>query len=998
MQPSVEDLFLRYRRGDTRALAAVFDRTAPELWRVARCLVRDRGAADDLLQATYLAAMQSAARWRDDQPLMPWLVGILANHVRMAARRQRREVPAAAVVPREVEDPAVAAEQGELRQLLRARIDELPETYRAVLVLQLEHGMTAAEVAHALGRPRATVRSQLHRGLEMLRRTLPAALAVYAGHAESVPDLGRVRGALMAAAGVSTAVVGTAVGVGVMAMKKLMAVVVVVLAVGVYWAWPGGAPAPQPAPAPAAPGAAVSAAVHGATAAAGGATAAERVEVKMPADPGGATVLVVHVHWADGAPAAATTISAQPLPDDDWFAQRLAATDARGVATFADFAAGKVRVRARHGGEVEALVVAGKTTAVDLTIPAGIDARGTVVDPDGNLVAGAVVVIGGRIEDMLEAARTDGSGAFSLRALAAKTRVAAFADGFAGSQTVTAADFADGPLQLRLRGAAADVCGRVFDAEGAPLAGAWVTAGHAVSMFAYGEKPTLGSLHVVRTDAGGNFRLHGIPFGQPFPLHAGAKGHASWRGQVNVARGETPFVEVRLARAVQLRGVVRDQAGAPMARAYVGVTDANSPGKLIGDARPSWNRTSVETAADGSYAFFSLAPGPLGVEVHNRRSRGEAWAVAWQSFTAGPGECLQWDPVLRADLAIRGTLVDEAGRPLAGWRLVVDAAEGVPQPGEATSGDDGSFALVGCAPATYTVRCYAPGDQWYAAVAEQKGVVPGGEPLRLRVGRDRLPSCYLSGSLAADQPADQWMLVVLDNGRGSQVRQLQPGTRFELGPLPPGNYALQLQAQASGRAGMPLVVPVGDRLLQPGQRVDLGELRLPVLGQLAVELDDAAGQPVAKTSLRFAMLGAPQGGASVAIAAGRGSVAVAPGSYLPAGVGGDGVVEHGPIEVRGGECTTVHLRLVTGVVRQLRYDLTAVGLPARCFATFKKDGAPLQRKWFSFWQEGPSTQDHRFTPGFWELELELGDGRVQRFPFVVTADAEAPPIDIRVLP
>lgn len=37
-----------------------------------------------------------------------------------------------------------------------------------------------------------------------------------------------------------------------------------------------------------------------------------------------------------------------------------------------------------------------------------------------------------------------------------------------------------------------------------------------------------------------------------------------------------------------------------------------------------------------------------------------------------------------------------------------------------------------------------------------------------------------------------------------------------------------------------------------------------------------------------------------------------------------------------------------------------------------------------------------FTPGQWELELAFADGRIVRFPFVVTADVEAPPIELRV--
>lgn len=62
MQPSVETLFACWREHrEPRDLAAVFDRCASELWRVGYHLTGSRNEADDLLQATFLAAMQSAA-------------------------------------------------------------------------------------------------------------------------------------------------------------------------------------------------------------------------------------------------------------------------------------------------------------------------------------------------------------------------------------------------------------------------------------------------------------------------------------------------------------------------------------------------------------------------------------------------------------------------------------------------------------------------------------------------------------------------------------------------------------------------------------------------------------------------------------------------------------------------------------------------------------------------------------------------------------------------
>ena len=88
MEPkSIEELFERWRtQGDVDALAAVFDRTAGELYPLAHLLGRDEAEAEDLLQETFLAAIERSASWDKQLPLRPWLVGILS----IAARRQRR--------------------------------------------------------------------------------------------------------------------------------------------------------------------------------------------------------------------------------------------------------------------------------------------------------------------------------------------------------------------------------------------------------------------------------------------------------------------------------------------------------------------------------------------------------------------------------------------------------------------------------------------------------------------------------------------------------------------------------------------------------------------------------------------------------------------------------------------------------------------------------------------------------------------------------------------
>src|SRR5262245_55396451 len=87
----VEHLFERYRRrGDPRALGEVYDRLAPELLRLALHTTQDAAEAEDVLQATFVTAIERAASFDGSQRVLPWFVGILANEARRARARARR--------------------------------------------------------------------------------------------------------------------------------------------------------------------------------------------------------------------------------------------------------------------------------------------------------------------------------------------------------------------------------------------------------------------------------------------------------------------------------------------------------------------------------------------------------------------------------------------------------------------------------------------------------------------------------------------------------------------------------------------------------------------------------------------------------------------------------------------------------------------------------------------------------------------------------------------
>ncbi len=192
MTDDLTPLFLRFRDcGDPNALADVFDRVALDLLRIGRHLLRDEAAAEDVVQQTFVTAIERAKAFRDDAALRPWLCGILFRHARNEWRRRARP-PVAVSLDNTPFDAARLAEASEIRAAIESAVATLGAPYREVIQANLLAEATGPEIAEQLGRTRGLVRLQLHRGLRFVRGLLPRGLVAWAPI--SAPSLREPRG------------------------------------------------------------------------------------------------------------------------------------------------------------------------------------------------------------------------------------------------------------------------------------------------------------------------------------------------------------------------------------------------------------------------------------------------------------------------------------------------------------------------------------------------------------------------------------------------------------------------------------------------------------------------------------------------------------------------------------------------------------------------------------------------------------------------------------
>lgn len=173
--PPDDALVAGFLRGDDDALKELYDRHARLVHGFCRRVVGPDLAAD-VTQEVFVAAWRGRARYRPDQgTLAGWLMGIARFKAIDATRaRVRRPDPVDPdVTAIHLEGPTSADVDGvAMRMLVADALAQLPERSREMVELAFYDDLTHTEIAERTGRPLGTVKSDIRRGLDRLRRHL----------------------------------------------------------------------------------------------------------------------------------------------------------------------------------------------------------------------------------------------------------------------------------------------------------------------------------------------------------------------------------------------------------------------------------------------------------------------------------------------------------------------------------------------------------------------------------------------------------------------------------------------------------------------------------------------------------------------------------------------------------------------------------------------------------------------------------------------------------
>jgi RNA polymerase sigma-70 factor (ECF subfamily) len=196
------ELVRRLKSGDRQAFAALVARHGGALLRLATTFVKDHALAQEIVQDTWLTALDGIERFEERSAVSTWIFHIAANKARTRLLREGRSVPFSSLTgadeadagvspdrfdqrgmwkdppgPWSEENPERLAQGAQTRAVIEQAIAQLPESQRAVITLRDIEELEAEEICSLLGITINNQRVLLHRARAKVRLALEAYMA-----------------------------------------------------------------------------------------------------------------------------------------------------------------------------------------------------------------------------------------------------------------------------------------------------------------------------------------------------------------------------------------------------------------------------------------------------------------------------------------------------------------------------------------------------------------------------------------------------------------------------------------------------------------------------------------------------------------------------------------------------------------------------------------------------------------------------------------------------
>jgi RNA polymerase sigma-70 factor, ECF subfamily len=171
------ELIERCRLGDEGAFQELVDRYKDLVFALIARTVPDRSRAEDIAQDVFLRIHRGLPYFRGEARLSTWIYRIVANVCLQDQARTAGTAPAVSLDDERGAQRAPSASDRqfgdfELRDQLEKAIARLPANYRLLIAAHYLKGVQYEDLAEALQLPLGTVKTQLYRAKQQLRRLL----------------------------------------------------------------------------------------------------------------------------------------------------------------------------------------------------------------------------------------------------------------------------------------------------------------------------------------------------------------------------------------------------------------------------------------------------------------------------------------------------------------------------------------------------------------------------------------------------------------------------------------------------------------------------------------------------------------------------------------------------------------------------------------------------------------------------------------------------------